>query len=146
MNLVALVQNPDEIRLCFPVMVQLRPQFSEAEFVSQVQEQMKNGYQLAYLIEDHIVKSVAGFRITTNLAWGKHLYIDDLVTDNKYRFTGAGSVIFEWLVDYARYNNCQQLHLDSGVQRYRAHRFYIKKGMDISSHHFTLLLNEPDLK
>lgn len=140
MNLVALAQSPEEIHLCYPVMAQLRPQYGLEPFVSQVTEQMKTGYHLAYLIDDNIIKSVAGFRINTNLAWGKYLYIEDLVSDEKYRSSGSGSALFEWLVDYAKYNQCRQLHLDSGVQRHHAHRFYIKMGMDISSHHFILKL------
>lgn len=140
MHLVVLAQKPEDIRLCYPVMVQLRPQYSEQQFMSQIIEQMEQGYNLAYVIEDNIVKSVAGFRINTNLAWGKFLYIDDLITCKKYRFSGIGTVLFEWLVEFANYNNCQQLHLDSGVQRHAAHRFYIKHGMDISSHHFVLHL------
>jgi len=34
-----------------------------------------------------------------------------------------------------------QLHLDSGVQRFSAHRFYLSKRMEISSHHFSLKLD-----
>lgn len=34
-----------------------------------------------------------------------------------------------------------ELHLDSGVQRYGAHRFYLRHGMDITSHHFRLVLS-----
>ena len=140
MNLVALAQTKEEISLCYPVMAQLRPQYSPDQFVSQVEDQIKEGYHLAYLIDENIIKTVAGFRISHNLAWGKFLYIDDLVSDRKYRQSGVGTVLFEWLVDYAKYNQCQQLHLDSGVQRHQAHRFYARRGMDISSHHFVLSL------
>jgi hypothetical protein len=31
---------------------------------------------------------------------------------------------------------CGELHLDSGVQRFGAHRVYLKNGFDITSHHF----------
>jgi GNAT superfamily N-acetyltransferase len=138
MNLVALAQRKEEICLCYPVMAQLRPQYSMDQFVAQVEEQMQQGYHLAYLIDETVIKSVAGFRIMQNLAWGSFLYVDDLVSDKKYRHSGAGTVLFEWLVDYAKYNQCRQLHLDSGVQRHQAHRFYIRRGMDISGHHFVL--------
>jgi GNAT superfamily N-acetyltransferase len=140
MNLVALAQHPQEIRLCYPVMAQLRPQYTLDQFVDQVMEQMKQGYHLAYLVEEDIIKSVAGFRISTCLAWGKYLYVDDLVSAEKYRHLGTGTVIFEWLVDYAKFSQCRQLHLDSGVRHYGAHRFYIKRGLDITGHHFTLIL------
>jgi hypothetical protein len=32
------------------------------------------------------------------------------------------------------------LHLDSGVQRFAAHRFYLARRMDITCHHFALKL------
>jgi hypothetical protein len=32
------------------------------------------------------------------------------------------------------------LHLDSGVRRFDAHRFYLNKRMNISSHHFSMVL------
>jgi len=31
-----------------------------------------------------------------------------------------------------------QLHLDSGVQRYMAHKFYLREGFIIASHHFSI--------
>ncbi len=34
----------------------------------------------------------------------------------------------------------QQLTLDSGVQRFAAHRLYLRQRMDITSHHFTMNL------
>jgi hypothetical protein len=41
---------------------------------------------------------------------------------------------------YARSQNCQQLTIDSGVQRFAAHRFYLMQRMNITSHHSTLEL------
>jgi hypothetical protein len=40
----------------------------------------------------------------------------------------------------ARATGCAKLELDSGVQRFDAHRFYLRKRMIISSHHFSLEL------
>jgi hypothetical protein len=49
-------------------------------------------------------------------------------------------MLFDWLVAQAREHGCARLELDSGVQRFRAHRFYLMKRMEISSHHFMLKL------
>ena len=35
------------------------------------------GYQLAYIGDIEGVVAVAGYRISTNLLMGKHLYVDD---------------------------------------------------------------------
>ncbi|CAG9001433.1 MAG: Aminoalkylphosphonate N-acetyltransferase [Candidatus Celerinatantimonas neptuna] len=66
------------------------------------------------------------------------MYVDDLIVDQAQRSLGAGSLLIDWLKNYARQNNCQQLHLDSGVQRFDAHRFYLRERLRISCHHFSL--------
>lgn len=140
MDQIKLIESETEIEACYPVMTQLRPHLDEEDFLERVCRQMENGYRLAALIRDDEVASVAGFRINESLAWGRHLYVDDLVTDDSQRSSGLGQDLFDWLVDHAHQQGCQQLHLDSGVQRFDAHRFYLRQGMAIASHHFVLML------
>lgn len=122
-------------------MRQLRPDFDDEQvFVARVVAQRESGYRLALVQEDGLAKAVAGFRVLQNLAWGRFLYVDDLVTDDQSRGQGHGSLLFDWLVDLARQSGCRQMHLDSGVHRFGAHRFYLHKGMNITSHHFALEL------
>ncbi len=128
----------DEIDRCFPVMAQLRPSLCHETFVAQVLRQIQAGYQMVFLEVDKEVVAVAGFRILENLAWSQFLYIDDLVTVERHRSTGYGQQVFDWLLTEARRNGCEQVHLDSGVQRFAAHRFYLRNRMRISSHHFAL--------
>jgi GNAT superfamily N-acetyltransferase len=139
MNQISLAISIQEISDCFPVMSELRPHLSLAEFIDRVRRQQQQyHYQLLYLQADESIEAVAGFRLSESLAWGKFLYVDDLITKSDRRSQGAGTLLFNWLVDYARSNNCQQLTLDSGVQRFGAHRFYLHHRMEITSHHFTL--------
>jgi GNAT superfamily N-acetyltransferase len=63
------------------------------------------------------------------------------VTDQAARSKGIGGELFNWCVEFARQERCDQLHLDSGVQRFNAHRFYLQKRMRISSHHFQMVLD-----
>ena len=39
-------------------------------------------------------------------------------------------------IKYAAKEGCLQLHLDSGIQRKEAHRFYEREGMTITGFHF----------
>ncbi|MEY4484422.1 MAG: hypothetical protein RL693_1874 [Verrucomicrobiota bacterium] len=128
--------SDETLQRCHAVMVQLRTHLSLPEFTDQVQRQQLTGYRLAYVERAGSIVAVAGYRIQENLAWGRHLYVDDLVTDEAQRSSGAGSALFDYLVQIARENGCRELHLDSGVQRFGAHRFYLAKRMDITSHHF----------
>ncbi|MBM9579311.1 GNAT family N-acetyltransferase [Leptospira sp. 201903070] len=137
---VKSIESPEEILSTFPVMNQLRPDLKKEEYVTLVSSMMKEGYLLAAVLENSEICSVAGYRFGTMLARGKYLYVDDLVTDDTKRSRNFGKILFDWLVSEAKKKNCDQFHLDSGVQRYFAHRFYLRERMIISSHHFVLML------
>lgn len=142
--MIKLAESATEIEQCFTIMLQLRPHLKQNDFVPQVQKQMRKGYQLVYVSdsdsESDLVIGVAGFNIATSLAWSKYLYLADLIVRENQRSEGYGEILFTWLIQYAKDNNCQQFHLDSGVQRFAAHRFYLRQKMNISSHHFALEL------
>ncbi len=140
MSDITVVNAAEDISACYPVMAQLRPHVNEKDFLERVRKQISEGYRLACLYDNGAIKSVAGFRIIENLAMGRHLYVDDLVTDENSRSKGYGAAMFDWLVDYAKTHSCGQLHLDSGVHRFGAHRFYLGKRMDITGYHFALAL------
>lgn len=135
---VRLAETDTEFEKCAEVLLQLRSSFTREALLEQIGEQQRQGYRLAYVESDSNVICIAGFRIGLNLAWGKHLYVDDLVTAEAHRSKGAGAKMIAWLKDYARQMGCGQLHLDSGVQRHAAHRFYLREGFDITSHHFAI--------
>lgn len=131
-----LLSSDEELQRIIPVMQQLRTEFDTDSLLIQIKSQMQEGYRIAYVEQDGEVMCVAGFVIGQKLAWQKHIYIDDLVTARAHRSTGAGHCLMNWLRQYARSRDCQQLHLDSGVLRYDAHKFYLREGFVISSHHF----------
>jgi len=137
---IALANSPEEILRCFPVMAELRPHLKEAEFVARVKRQQCAGYHLAHLREKGKVLALAGYRYSESLSWGKFMYVDDLVTAQKFQSKGYGQRLFKWLLKEAKARQCDQLHLDSGVQRFGAHRFYLASRMDIIAHHFALKL------
>lgn len=140
MHHITLAVSDVEVDRCFPIMQELRPHLVRIAFIQQVQRQRQHGYQLAYLKSEDSIKAVAGFRVLECLASGQFLYVDDLVTRSSDRSHGFGEALFQWLIDYAKANDCKQLSLDSGVQRFAAHRFYLRQRMDITSHHFALKL------
>jgi GNAT superfamily N-acetyltransferase len=141
MERIIVATSIEEIADCFPVMQELRQHLDRQSFIDRIRRQQQEyNYQLVYLQINGETPAVAGFRISESLAWGRFLYIDDLVTSADCRSHGYGTKLFAWLVDYARSRDCQQLTLDSGVQRFAAHRFYLTQRMNITSHHFTLEL------
>ena len=138
---IALAESDSAIQRCFAVIAQLRPHLHSSEFVARVRNQEREGYRLAFLEENGVVRSVAGFRPMTTLYAGTTLYVDDLVTDAAARSQGYGDRLFVWLVKHARSLGCDTFHLDSGTQRVDAHRFYFRKRMRIACFHFELPLD-----
>ena len=137
---IRVAETDADIDRCFPVMSKLRPHLARVAFVETVRRQSEGGFVLAYLSVGEVIHSVAGFRQIDNLVGGRILYVDDLVTDDAARSRGYGKALLDWLAERARAAGCQFLELDSGVQRFDAHRFYFVNRMHISSYHFRLKL------
>ena len=138
--MIKIVETDMEIGNCFTVVQQLRPNLVQEKFIVYVKTLMAEGYQLAYKEVNDKVVCVAGFRISHNLFAGKNLYVDDLVTSEDERSKGYGEEMMNWLRDIAIEKKCVVFHLDSGVQRHKAHKFYLNQGMDIVSYHFLQIL------
>lgn len=126
-----------EIADCYDVMAELRPHITREQFVPLVRSMQADGFRLACIRAGGRVVAVTGYRLGTNLFCGKHLYVDDLVTVDTERSKSYGRELLAWLRALAVENDCGQLHLDSGVQRKRAHAFYLREGMELSSYHFS---------
>jgi GNAT superfamily N-acetyltransferase len=119
------------------VMHELRTARSPAELERLFREgQAESGYRLAALFADGRCEAAAGFRVLTSLAHGRYLYVDDLVTAERSRSRRYGERLEAHLREVARKEGCEQVRLDSGVQRGRAHRFYFRRGYAIESFNF----------
>lgn len=135
---IQLAQSDEQILGCFDLLKLLRPSIEKEGFVERIRAQEKEGYHLAYISDGVEVRSVAGYRIATFLAWGKILYIDDLVTSPEARGIGFGTHLLKWLMGEAKEKECQGIHLDTGINRIEAHRLYLNLGMKINCLHLSM--------
>lgn len=115
--------SDEQILSCFDVMAELRPHLIKENFIKQVRA-------------NETVVAVAGYRIYSNLAFGKHLYVDDLVSSSSARSKGYGEELLNWLKAAARASECRYFILDSGTHRHQAHKFYFRNNLTINSYHF----------
>lgn len=127
-----------EINDCFAVISELRPHLKKDEFLPQVRRLENHGYSMVAVSEDDVITSVAGYRITEFLLWGKFLYVDDLVTSSTQRGRGHAGALLSWIIDHARETGCNNVQLDSGFTLHPAHRLYHSKGFHLACHHFKL--------
>ncbi|HEX9785763.1 MAG TPA: GNAT family N-acetyltransferase [Opitutaceae bacterium] len=135
---IRVAESDGDIQRCFPCIRELRPHLDAPTFVGRVRaQQAESGYRMAFIESEDEVVCVAGFRIASYLAWGRALYLDDLSTCATARKNGHAGRMLEWLFMLAQEEGCDQVHLDSGVQRHDAHRLYLARRFVISSHHFS---------
>ena len=136
---VFLAKTDEEILSCFDAFEALRPHIENKEqFLAQVHRQRDQSYNIVGVRAGNNVPSAAGFRLAEFMAWGKVLYVDDLTTLPEFRGNGYGAVLMDWLIEHAKSNGCQALHLDTGYGRHDAHRLYLKKGLELKSHHLAI--------
>ena len=130
-----------ELREVWPLVAQLRPEFDEDRFVAQLLRQIGEGCRATVRFDgDGVARAFACWRVMEMLAVGRHVYVDDLVTDAGARSRGHGKALLDWLKAEAKRLGCVRLQLDSGTQRQDAHAFYLREGLRIEALHFGIAL------
>ena len=114
---------------------QLRPQLPP-EYGTKMRRVFAGGGRMLVAIHGQKVCGVAVWRASENTFSGRYLYVDDLVTDAGTRSRGVGKALISRCEQIARELGCQDLVLDSGVQRDQAHKFYFREGFTISAFNF----------
>lgn len=136
-------QSDAELKSLYVVLHQLRPQYTSAEALLAVllPAVRHEGLRVLACYDEGSVVAVLTFRVQTMLSRGRVAYVDDLVTAEHARSRGYGKALLDHLIALARQLGLAAIHLDSGVQRFDAHRFYLRERFAIRCHHFQRLLD-----
>lgn len=123
------LKTSKEIEAVYPVIRELRQELSLGEYMSAIQlAQAANNYTLVGMFNDNICLALIGFRWLTDLAHGKHLYVDDLVVVRSHRSQGLGATLLRFAEQEALRTNCRGLRLCTGVDNEGGKRFYERNG------------------
>ena len=123
-----------------PVLRELRPHLTDELFTQVMREAGPQGLRFTAVFAGERCVAIAGWRIVANTSAIRKLYVDDLSTAAADRSRGYGRMLMDELRERAIASGCRSLELDSGVQRFDAHRFYLRERMSITAHHFDLEL------
>jgi GNAT superfamily N-acetyltransferase len=140
------LKSQAEFDEAYELICHLHPKLSKADFLSRLELQRNaNGYVLLGLYQNLNINNqeptsrlvaLAGYRLASSLSLGTYLYLGDLVTNHTCQGQGLGGKMLRHLELIAKDAGCSQIHLDAGVQRFDAHRFYARQGFNIVFHHF----------
>jgi GNAT superfamily N-acetyltransferase len=128
-----------ELRAAWPVMRELRGHLDEEEWLELTGVMAADGYRLLALQEDDgTTLALAGIRVATNLYYGRHVWVYELVTTGGERSRGHGRALLGRVEEIAAAEGCEIVALSSGIQRADAHRFYEDRmGYERVSYTFT---------
>jgi GNAT superfamily N-acetyltransferase len=125
-----------ELDSAYEIVKELRSELSYDEFEDLVYAMRHQEYKMFGIYESEQLVTYAGLSVLINLYHKRHLYIFDLVTTFSYRSQGYGRSMLEYLYDYAKIQNCENVVLSSGFQREDAHRFYENEAFKKSGYLF----------
>lgn len=139
-TLVDLEAGDPRWETALPVLQELRPHLTQDLLEQVLHEGASQGLRFTAVLAGGQCMAVAGWRIIANTSAIRKLYVDDLSTAAVARSRGYGRMLLSALRERAVAAGCRSLELDSGVQRFDAHRFYLRERMDITAHHFAVKL------
>ncbi|MPY70700.1 MAG: GNAT family N-acetyltransferase [Alphaproteobacteria bacterium] len=131
-------RDEESLRAVFPVMRQLRTHLDEASYLALCRRAQAQGYEMHAAWQGGKPVGAIGWRLLDDLARGRSLYVDDLVTDEAVRGRGIGAALMRHAEAAARAAGCSQLRLSSRFEREAAHRFYERIGMRKPSYVFVV--------
>jgi GNAT superfamily N-acetyltransferase len=114
---------------------QLRPGMPPA-YVDKLRRVFAQGGRMVVAVEGERVLGVAVWRCYEDSFNDRKLYVDDLVAHEAERSRGVGRALLAECERLGRDLGARVLALDSGVQRGRAHAFYFREGMTVTSFGF----------
>lgn len=128
-----IVFNPEtNEQSFFNLMTQLRPHIALESFRNIVHAaQAESNYQLIGLLDNNELVALMGYRVLTDFVHGRHLYVDDLVTNQKIRSKGFGARMLQQAEVIAQENGCSNLRLSTGIDNERGKEFYLKNGWNL---------------
>ena len=123
------VQSHADLERCFPVIKELRPHLSFEDYVRIYEQAHKHdAYQLVAIEDGKNILAVMGYRFLWDFVRGKHLYIDDLVSTERFRSQGLGAVLLKYAESIASQSDCKALRLSAVFENTHALRFYDRNG------------------
>jgi ribosomal protein S18 acetylase RimI-like enzyme len=108
------------------------PVDKDYDYIEIFRKSSAQGMKYFGAVDGENVVSTCNIAIIPNLTHGgrPNAFIENVVTDEKYRRRGCGRKVLQMAIDYAKECNCHKVVLLSGSRRTDAHKFYESIGFD----------------
>lgn len=110
--------------------------FEDSVLRSRFQEMFNQAYECYGIYEGEALIGVFGLWFATRHYAGKTCEPDHVYIKPTSRSKGLGKAVFKWIFDYVKTKECETSELNSYVENYPSHKFYMNLGYDIKGYHF----------
>ena len=118
------LNDPQELRLAFAVISQLRTHIDFETYQRLIHKMKNEAYELWVYEEGSEIKGVMGVREYTDFVRGTHLYIDDLVVDEKFRSHKVGAKLLSFAEEESKRRGLPSLRLACAMSNISGMKFY----------------------
>ncbi len=133
--------SEEQLDAACKLLTQMYPERSQAMVKQEVQQMLsEGGWRVMGIFEDNQCVATLLVHVGHRLYSGKFIRMDSMVIDENLRSRGLGKKIFDWVQAEGKRLNCQKLLLDSYVENYDGHRFFLREGMAIRGYHINKAL------
>lgn len=131
----------EDLATIYPLISQLNPTLSKAEFTHLLTQAITRGYRCVGAFETHASEEsligICGFMVAHRFWCKKHLDLDSFIVHSDHRSKGIGEKIFAWIESYARQEQCEKIGFDAYTHNTASHKLYHRLGYVIEGYHFT---------
>ena len=127
----------EEIDIIIPLIQQLAIMPIPAEVLKErFTEMFSQNYTCYGVFDSDRIIGVFGLWEMTRHYAGKMYEADHIVIAKEYRGKGVGRQLFAFIDELAKKNNAATVELNTYVENFKSHKFYMNEGYVIRGYHF----------
>ena len=116
---------------------ELAPSFSVELLEERLIEMFERHYQCVGIYSDQVLVGVCGLWILTKYYSGRHLEPDNVYIKPDYQNQGIGGKLNEWLIAFAKQNECIALELNCYNENKKGQAFWETNGFEAIGLHYS---------
>ena len=127
----------EDFRLVLPYLKKLHsPPANEGLLKNRLLEMYDQNYECFGIYNEGKQIGIFGLWFMTRHYCGRSCEADHIYIDEKYQGKGVGKALFKFIHEYASSRDCETVELNSYVENYGSHKFYMNLGYVIRGYHF----------
>ena len=129
--------DPAQINSIIPLVLKLtNNKTTEAVLKQRFAEMVTQNYECSAIYDGEKLIGIAGLWYSTRHYSGRSVELDHVYIDDSYRRKGLGKQFMKCIYDYVAQKGYQSVELNTYVQNYLSHKFYMNEGFEILGYHF----------